>query len=128
MRVLAFLLLLSDPLAPSEEPAYDPAGRRDPFVRIGETFGRLGHPACSGAGVQGLLIQELALRGIVLSRASPVAMLAGPDGRSYFVREGDRLCDGTVTHIHRSHLLFLQEANDPLTPTRAREVRRELLP
>jgi len=113
--------------APAPVTIYNPEGRRDPFVsllkRASETRIRAAKPA---AGVSGFLVSELALKGIMQSRSDRVALVMGPDSRTYRVRAGDRLLDGSIRAITADTLVCLQDVNDPLSLTKQREVRMTL--
>lgn len=118
--------------APSPtEPAgftYNPEGRRDPFVslmRRGATRGS-GTGASRPAGLAGLEVAEITLRGTVRSREGFVAILQAADQKTYIVRAGDRLLDGTVRTISQSDMVILQQVNDPLSLEKQREVRKVL--
>ncbi len=116
------------PAPPAEAYTYNPEGRRDPFVSLlnrGEDF-RAGGRGQRPEGLRGLLIGEVALRGIVKSQEGIVAILQGPDNRTYIVRPNDRLFDGTVRAITAEGVVFLQEVNDPLSLVKQREVRKLL--
>ncbi len=103
---------------------YNPEGRRDPFVsllkRATEARARQGKPA---PGVSGFLVSELTLKGIMQSRGANVALVTGPDSKTYTVRVNDRLLDGSVRAITADTLVCLQDVNDPLSLTKQREVR-----
>ena len=58
---------------------YNPQGRRDPFVSLLKPVGPAG-PGERPHGMEGFLIQEVALKGIVKSEGSFIAMLQGTDG------------------------------------------------
>jgi Tfp pilus assembly protein PilP len=106
---------------------YNPEGRRDPFVsllkRATEARARQGKPA---PGVSGFLVSELILKGIMQSRGEHVALVSGPDSKTYLVRVNDRLLDGSVRAITADTLVCLQDVNDPLSLTKQREVRMTL--
>ncbi len=55
-----------------------------------------------------------------------VAILAGADNRTYIVRVGDRLLDGTIRSITANAIVILQQVNDPLSLDRQREVRKTI--
>jgi Tfp pilus assembly protein PilP len=74
----------------------------------------------------GLGINEVALRGVVLSGGAYLAVLEAPDNKSYIVRTSDRLFDGAVMEITADAIVFLQEVSDPLSLVTEREVRRAL--
>ncbi|MFP5379543.1 MAG: hypothetical protein ACLGHP_07310, partial [Vicinamibacteria bacterium] len=78
------------------------------------------------AGVRGLLISELTLRGVVKSQQRLLATVQGPDKRTYTVANGDQLLDGTVKVITAEAVVFLQRVDDPLSPIKQREIRKTL--
>jgi type IV pilus assembly protein PilP len=110
---------------PPDAYVYNPAGRRDPFVSLlGGTDVR---PAGRRPeGLAGLLIGEAVLKGIVRTQGQYLALLQAPDNRSYVIRPGSRLFDGTVKSITAREVVFVQEVNDPLSLIKQREVRRVL--
>jgi Tfp pilus assembly protein PilP len=108
--------------------AYSSQGRRDPFVSLLKPIGPDQGPAKRRPGMEGFLIQEVALKGIVRDRTGYIAILLGTDGKSYFVRNGQRLYDGVVTAIDASSVTFRQEITDPLSTVKSRDVRKTLYP
>ena len=111
----------------AETYSYDPAGRRDPFLSLlargVETLPAGDRPE----GLAGLLINEIALRGIVRSRGAYVAILQqAPSGRTFLAREGDQVLDGSVRTITPEAVIFMQVVNDPLSLVSEREVRKPL--
>jgi Tfp pilus assembly protein PilP len=114
--------VVAPPAAPTS--IYNPEGRRDPFVslvkRAAETRVR---PSKAAAGISGFLVSEIALKGIMQSRGDRVALVLGPDSRTYMVRANDRLLDGSVRAVTADTLVCLQDVNDPLSLTKQREVR-----
>jgi Tfp pilus assembly protein PilP len=114
--------------APPPTPAftYDPAGRRDPFISL---VGRGGTPETSGArpaGLPGMLIHEVSLKGIMKERSGFVALVQGTDRKTYTVRQGQRLLDGAVKSITADTVIFAQDVNDPLSTVKEKEVRKAL--
>lgn len=120
------------PALPSPPPnfQYDAEGRRDPFLDLVNR----GTDALRGAnasakrpdGVPGLETNAIVVRGILRSRGAYLAMVAGPDGKVYTVRAGDRLFDGVIRTITAQAVVILQEVNDPLSLEKQREVRKFL--
>ena len=108
--------------------SYSSQGRRDPFVSLLKPIGPDQGPAKRRPGMEGFLIQEVALKGIVRDRTGYIAILLGTDGKSYFVRNGQRLYDGVVTAIDASSVTFRQEITDPLSTVKSRDVRKTLYP
>jgi len=116
--------------APAPPPfVYNPEGRRDPFVslvaRAAEARARQGKQPAAG-GIAGFLVSELSLKGIMQSRGERVALVAGPDAKTYLIRVNDRLLDGSVRAITADTVVCLQDVNDPLSLTKQREVRMTL--
>lgn len=127
------------PKAPAAAPApslpsppanfqYDAEGRRDPFLDLVNrgTDARGGASAKRPEGVPGLETNALVVRGILLTRGTYLAMVAGPDGKVYTVRAGDKLFDGVIRTITAEAVVILQEVNDPLSLEKQREVRKFL--
>lgn len=106
---------------------YNPQGRRDPFISLLKPIG----PSTQGirpTGMEGFLIQEVALKGIVKSEGVFIAMLQGTDNKSYFCKVGQRLFDGQITAIDKETVAFRQDVTDPLSPVKSREVKKTLYP
>ena len=101
---------------------YDPAGRRDPFVSLVGRGEDARTPAVRPAGLSGLLIGEITVKGVVRDRTGFIAMLHAPDNKTYTVRVGDKLLDGTVKSINQEKVIFSQDVNDPLSLVKQREV------
>lgn len=107
---------------------YDAAGRRDPFVSL---LGRGNDPrsmANRPSGLAGVLIDEVTVKGILRDRSGFIAMLQAPDNKTYTVRPGDRLLDGTVKTIAADAVVFSQDVNDPLSIVKQREKRKTVRP
>jgi Tfp pilus assembly protein PilP len=110
---------------------YAAQGRRDPFislVRRGKDANESKGDATvkRAEGVPGMLVGELSVRGIMQTRGTWVAMVAGPDNKVYTVRAGDKLADGVVRQVTATSVVILQEVNDPLSLEKQREVRKFL--
>jgi type IV pilus assembly protein PilP len=112
------------PPAP-EAYTYDPAGRRDPFVSL---LSRGVEPAGGKklTGLGGLSTGEIMLRGVLQSRNSYVALISGPDGKTYSAHVNDRLLDGVIRSVTPEGIVIMQEVNDPLSLVKQREVRKGL--
>ena len=107
---------------------YNPDGRRDPFVSLVRRGVDPQRAAVGSrpAGLTGLETSEVTLKGTLQSRDGFVAMLQGADGRTYVVRPGDRLLDGSVRSISQNTIVILQQVNDPLSRDKQREVRKTI--
>lgn len=116
--------------SPIEPPGftYSPEGRRDPFVSLLRrgTATRAGTIGVRPAGLAGLEVAEVTLRGTVRSPEGFLAILQGADQKTYIVRAGDKLLDGTVRTISQIDMVILQQVNDPLSLAKLREVRKVL--
>ena len=115
--------------------AYNSGGRRDPFVSLQRPVAADRGPKTRKPGMEGFLIQEIALKGIVRTagtgigiagKSGHIAMFLGADGKSYFVTTGQRLYDGVITAVDANSVTFRQEVTDPLSPVKTREVRKSL--
>jgi Tfp pilus assembly protein PilP len=115
--------------------SYNSGGRRDPFVSLQRPVAADRGPKTRKPGMEGFLIQEIALKGIVRTtgtgigiagRPGHIAMFLGADGKSYFVSTGQRLYDGVITAVDATSVTFRQEVTDPLSPVKTREVRKSL--
>jgi Tfp pilus assembly protein PilP len=54
--------------------------------------------------------------------------LQAPDNKTYTVRVGDKLFDGSVKSINQEKVVFSQNVNDPLSLVKQREVRKSIRP
>ena len=106
---------------------YSPEGRRDPFQSL-TTSGADGKsaPKPTAAGIAGIRVDELSVRGIMQSRERLVAMVQGADNRTYLIHQGDKLADGVVKSITPQGLVLVQDVSDPHATDKTREVRKLL--
>jgi type IV pilus assembly protein PilP len=111
---------------PAPEPyTYDPGGRRDPFISL-LSRGIEAAPGVKVPGLSGMATTDLVVRGVMQSRGSYVAIVAGPDGKTYRARVNDRLLDGVIRSVTPQGIVIMQEVNDPLSLVKQREVRKGL--
>jgi hypothetical protein len=109
--------------------AYDPQGRRDPFQSLLARGADPKSVANRPSGVPGLLIGEVTVKGIVRDRSGFIAMIQGPDSnKTFIVRTGERLMDGSVKAITADGVVFSQDVNDPLSMVKQKEVRKTVRP
>lgn len=112
--------------AAAPEPySYNPEGRRDPFVSL-VLRGVEAGPVKHGDGLANLTTAELVVRGVLNSKGAYIALVSGPDGKTFPARVNDRLMDGTIRSINPQGLVIVQEVNDPLSLIKQREVRKGL--
>lgn len=110
--------------------AYDPANRRDPFEPLIKSRADAA-PGKRPKGVAGMLVSEIALKGIALDTVgSPVAMFNGTDNRGYYLRVGDIVYDGRVISIDNGTgiVVFRQQVDDPRRIKPYRDVVKRLYP
>ena len=117
--------------AQAEKPApesftYQADGRRDPFLNLLGTGPEPRPVGRRSDGLAGLALGEITVRGIMQSRDALVAMVAGPDNKTYIVHQGDRLLDGQIKTITHDGLVVLQRVTDPLSTIKQREVQKLL--
>lgn len=102
--------------------SYDPAGRRDPFISL---IGRGVEPSAQAVrppGLAGLMISEVVVKGVLRDRTGFLVMLRAPDNKTYTVKVGAKLLDGSVKSISQDKVIFSQDVNDPLSLVKQREV------
>lgn len=114
------------PPPPQESYTYQADGRRDPFLNLIGTGSDPSVGGRRGEGPGGMTVAEISVRGIMQSKGSLVAMIAGPDHKTYIVHQGDKLLDGSIKSITPLGLVFIQEVNDPLSLVKQREVSKLL--
>jgi len=111
---------------PAETYSYRADGRRDPFQSLLHAGADTHGTSSKGEGPAGMTLGEISVRGIMQSRGSLVAMVQGPDNKTYIVHQGDKLLDGTIKTITPQGLIVMQEVNDPLSLVKQREIRKLL--
>jgi Tfp pilus assembly protein PilP len=107
--------------------SYSSDGRRDPFLSLIGTSG--GDPKRTIKRTDGpptFLVGEISVRGIMQTRAQFVAMVQGPDNKTYLVHQGDKLADGVIKAVTPQGLVVVQDISDPLSIQKQREVRKLL--
>jgi len=105
---------------------YQADGRRDPFLNLLGTGPEPRPVGRKSDGLAGLALGEITVRGVMQSRDSLVAMIAGPDNKTYIVHQGDRLLDGQIKTITHDGLVVVQRVTDPLSTVKQREVQKLL--
>ena len=73
-----------------------------------------------------MTVSEISVRGVLESRGSLIAMIEGPDKKTYVVHTGDKFLDGTIRSITPQGLVVVQEVTDPLSLVKQREIRKLL--
>jgi len=109
-----------------ESYVYRPDGRRDPFLSL---VAAGTDPHVTGKrteGPSGFTVSEISVRGIMQSRSAFVAMIQGPDNKTYVIHQGDKLADGVIKSVTPQGLVVMQDITDPLSTQKQREVRKLL--
>jgi hypothetical protein len=115
---------------PVEKPAEKVmTGKRDPFDAL------LNRPAVVGGtpmvlppGKAGLVVGSLQIDGIVGGAHGMIAIVSNPQQRVYFLREGDKLYDGTVQKITIEAVAFQEVGKDAFGKPMERQVTKRLYP
>jgi hypothetical protein len=106
-----------------------PAGRRDPFTPLlGQDHGAADKTQNLPPGKAGLMVDTLRVDGIIQGPNGMIAIVENPQARVYFLREGDKLYDGTVTHIVLDAVSFHQMGTDAFGKPVDRELTKRLNP
>jgi len=101
--------------------------RRDPFESlIGRKQAQDAMAKNLPPGKAGLQVGTLRLDGIVKSANGMIAVVANPQQRTYFLREGDQLYDGKVEKISMEGVTFHEEGKDAFGKPVEREVNKRL--
>jgi Tfp pilus assembly protein PilP len=111
---------------PAEGYVYQSDGRRDPFLNLLGTGSEPRNAGKRNDGPAGLTVAEISVRGVLQSRGSLIAMVEGPDKKTYVVHTGDKFSDGVIRSITADGLVIVQEVNDPLSLVKQREIHKKL--
>jgi len=111
---------------PAEGYTYQADGRRDPFTNLLGTGNETRAGVKRNDGPAGLTVGEISVRGVLESRGALIAMIEGPDKKTYVVHTGDKFLDGTIRSITKQGLVIVQEVNDPLSLVKQREIQKLL--
>ena len=116
----------AQPPRPPETYVYSSEGRRDPFLNLLGTGAEPEATVKRGAGPSGMMVAEISVRGVLRGRDGLIAMVQGPDNKTYIVHQGDKFLDGRIKTITPQGLIIIQEVNDPLSLVKEREIRKLL--
>lgn len=106
-------------------PLYDPAGRRDPFKDL--LGGTETKERATSEGPE-LLIADLQLIGIVKEKGQFVALIIGPQGFPYKIKDGFKFADGYVVKVTADNVTFRQTMERGLRLPTPKEVVKEINP
>jgi Tfp pilus assembly protein PilP len=112
--------------AADEKPA---APHRDPFeTLLNDTKPGAAAPENLPPGKAGLVVSTLRIDGIVRGAGGMIAIVSNPQQRVYFLREGDKLYDGSIEHITLEAITFHEIGKDAFGKPLEREVTKRLYP
>jgi Tfp pilus assembly protein PilP len=101
--------------------------RRDPFESlVGRKQAQDALSKNLPPGKAGLQVGTLRLDGIVRSTNGMIAVVANPQQRTYFLREGDQLYDGKVEKISMEGVTFHEQGKDAFGKPVERQVNKRL--
>ena len=98
---------------------------RDPFLAL--ISGGQAHIVLP-PGKAGLQVSTLRVDGIVRSQNGMIVVVLNPQGRTYFLHQGDRLFDGRVEQISLDAVTFQETGKDPFGNTVERTVVKRVYP
>jgi hypothetical protein len=116
---------------PVEKPAEEKvsATKRDPFeALLNKPSQGTGAPVNLPPGKAGLVVGTLRVDGIVGGVKGMIAIVSNPQQRVYFLREGDKLYDGSVQHITIEAVSFQEVGKDAFGKPLERQVTKRLYP
>jgi hypothetical protein len=116
---------------PVEKPAEEKISgvRRDPFdPLLNKPSQGTGEQRNLPPGKAGLVVGTLRVDGIVGGAHGMIAIVSNPQQRVYFLREGDKLYDGSVQHITLEAVSFQEVGKDAFGKPLERQVTKRLYP
>ncbi|MHB8095377.1 MAG: hypothetical protein ACYDH0_10610 [Candidatus Aminicenantales bacterium] len=109
----------------SDNPTYNPEGRRDPFKNLLQ--GAEVRDKTPG-GIRQMSIDEIVLTGIVKSGQQLTAIVSGPQGFPYFIKAGEKFADGYVLSITDSQVVFRKTNERGVPLMRSKDIIKEINP
>ena len=103
--------------------------RRDPFdTLLTKAHAGSAQPENLPPGKAGLIVETLRINGIVHSANGMIAVVSNSQQRVYFLREGDKLYDGSVEKIELEGISFKEIGKDAFGKPLERVVTKRLYP
>jgi hypothetical protein len=104
------------------------AGRKDPFISPLRSLAAEATPPQQALppGNAGLLVGQINLVGVVKTTQGMKAMVTAANGRTYFLKDNEKVYNGAVTKITSDSIVFEEVLLDPLGQTVKREVVKKL--
>ena len=101
--------------------------RRDPFESLTSRQEQASKTAANlPPGKAGLQVSTLRLDGIVRAPNGMIAVVTNPQSRTYFLREGDQLYDGSVEKIAMDSVSFHELGKDAFGKPVERQVNKRI--
>jgi hypothetical protein len=97
-----------------------PLGKRDPFVSV--IVARSDSSAACTGGKRCLIVDQIALRGIVRTPTKWIAMVENPARKTYYLYENDPIFNAVVVRITGDSVIFRESVQDALGHSTEREV------
>lgn len=115
--------------APAAAESEQKVARRDPFESLTARQDAASKAAAIlPPGKAGLQVATLRLDGIVRSPNGMIAVVTNPQSRTYFLREGDQLYDGSVEKIAMDSVSFHELGKDAFGKPVERQVNKRIYP
>jgi hypothetical protein len=117
--------------APAEKPAEEKVSvaKRDPFeTLLNKAKAGNAPPENLPPGKAGLIVAALSINGIVRGSGGMIAIVSNPQKRVYFLREGDKLYDGSVDKITLDSVSFHEFGKDAFGKPLEHQVTKRLYP
>jgi len=117
----------SAPAKANKTPAARPApasratGKRDPFISLAVVRAQQVGATC-GTGKRCLVIDQVALKGVVKTPSGMIAMVENTAKKAYFLRENDPVFNGYVLKITGDSVIFKENTTDNQGRTVTRDV------
>ena len=106
---------------------YEDGSRRDPFtslVAVRVTASTRPAGSRNAAALPDLVLADVTVRGVVKSGASILAILEGPNRKSFVARPNDKLRDASVQSIDTTGVVFSEQPGPGTRPTSVRKTIR----
>jgi Tfp pilus assembly protein PilP len=101
--------------------------KRDPFESLlSRASATNAPPENLPPGRAGLVVSTLSIDGVVKAPNGMIAVVSNPQHRVYFLREGDKLYDGSVDHITLEAVSFHEMGKDAFGKPVERAVTKRL--
>jgi hypothetical protein len=95
-------------------------GKRDPFVSV--IVARSDNSGSCSGGKRCLIVDQIALRGIVRTPTKWIALVENPSKKTYYLYENDPIYNAVVVRITGDSVIFREQTMDALGHQTEREV------